>query len=123
MIQERVKEEDCNAGAIFDNLYSSYFPNVKIIIDAICESLPKQKKQQQKNKKQKKQKPNDNTQYEVCTNYRYMRRKEEGLNNALTQKKDDQTTGLLGETVDSKKKAKKAPQVKGLKKSQKKGEE
>ena len=42
MIAERLKEEDCNAGAIFDNLDSHYYPNLKFVIDAICEATPKQ---------------------------------------------------------------------------------
>jgi hypothetical protein len=42
MIKERLSEEDCNAGAIFDNLTGSpHFPNIKFVLDAICEALPK----------------------------------------------------------------------------------
>lgn len=41
MIEERVKEEDCNAGVIFDCLESIYWSNVKIILESICEALPK----------------------------------------------------------------------------------
>jgi len=42
MIAQRVKEEDCNAGVIFDNLESPYWPNLKVALEAICEALPTQ---------------------------------------------------------------------------------
>lgn len=42
MIQQRMKEEDCNAGAIFDNLESSYWPTLKFALESICEALPTQ---------------------------------------------------------------------------------
>jgi len=40
MIHERLKEEDCNAGAIFDCLESPYWPNVKFALEAICDAVP-----------------------------------------------------------------------------------
>lgn len=42
MISQRVKEEDCNAGVIFDNLESPYWPNLKLALEAICDALPTQ---------------------------------------------------------------------------------
>ena len=39
MIQERVKEEDCNAGAIFDCLQSQYWPNLKFALESICDAI------------------------------------------------------------------------------------
>jgi hypothetical protein len=42
MIQARVREEDCNAGVIFDNLEAPYWPSSKDVISYICEALPTQ---------------------------------------------------------------------------------
>lgn len=39
MIAERVKEEDCNAGAIFDCLVSPQWPNLKFLLECICEAI------------------------------------------------------------------------------------
>lgn len=39
MIAERVKEEDCNAGAIFDCLESPLWPNLKFALESICEAI------------------------------------------------------------------------------------
>ena len=39
MLQERVKEEDCNAGAIFDCLECSYWPNLKFGLESICDAI------------------------------------------------------------------------------------
>lgn len=53
--------------------------------------------------------PNDETEYDICTNYRYMRRKNELQ--ALMNKKDESLAQADGE--DKKKKtAKKGPQIK-----------
>lgn len=42
MIQQRTREEDCNAGVIFDHLESQYWPNMKFVIEAICDGLATQ---------------------------------------------------------------------------------
>lgn len=42
MITARVHEEDCNAGVIFDNLEAPLWPNLKFILEAICDALPTQ---------------------------------------------------------------------------------
>lgn len=42
MVAERVAQEDCNAGVIFDNLTSQYWADLKFAIEAISEALPKQ---------------------------------------------------------------------------------
>lgn len=42
MIQQRIQEEDCNAGAIFDCLESPNWPNLKFALDCLCEAIPKQ---------------------------------------------------------------------------------
>jgi hypothetical protein len=40
MIEERIKEEDCNAGAIFDCLESqSQWPNLKFALECLCEAI------------------------------------------------------------------------------------
>lgn len=51
---------------------------------------------------------------DVCTNYRYMRRKDELLN--MGSKKEDQTVTHPDLTETKKKGAKKPPAIKGLKK-------
>jgi hypothetical protein len=42
MISKRLEEEDCNAGAIYDNLKSTYWEDEKAAIELICESQPEQ---------------------------------------------------------------------------------
>jgi adenylate kinase family enzyme len=42
MIQARVREEDCNAGVVFDNLEAPQWPNLKFALEAICDALPTQ---------------------------------------------------------------------------------
>ena len=39
MISERVKDEDCNAGAIFDCLESPYWPSLKFALECLCEAI------------------------------------------------------------------------------------
>lgn len=38
MVRIRLLEEDCNAGAIFDNLKCQYWPDEKFAIELICEA-------------------------------------------------------------------------------------
>jgi adenylate kinase family enzyme len=40
MINKRLEEEDCNAGAIYDCLTSTYWEDEKVAIELICESQP-----------------------------------------------------------------------------------
>lgn len=40
MIQARVREEDCNAGVVFDNLEAPQWPNLKFALEAICDAIP-----------------------------------------------------------------------------------
>lgn len=42
MIQARVREEDCNAGVLFDCLESPHWPTLRFALEAICEALPTQ---------------------------------------------------------------------------------
>ena len=92
MLQKRLQEEDCNAGAIFDSLESRYWPNEKFAIELICEAVPVQNVQivlfnfnkekfgsqnEEDLEAEKKSNPEvegDEETTEVCTNYRYARR-------------------------------------------------
>lgn len=38
MVSKRLEEEDCNAGAIFDNLVSEHFPDEKSTVEMVCEA-------------------------------------------------------------------------------------
>lgn len=42
MINSRLLEEDCNAGAIFDSLESPNWPSLKFALECLCEALPTQ---------------------------------------------------------------------------------
>lgn len=77
MIQLRVQEEDCNAGVIFDQLTSEYWPDEKFAISLISEALPLQKVQVLMfNFKQEEfvGADGEKSEIEVCTNTRYARR-------------------------------------------------
>ena len=42
MLQKRLTEDDCNAGAIFDCLSSEYWQDEKTAIELICDAVPLQ---------------------------------------------------------------------------------
>lgn len=42
MLKERLAQEDCNAGAIFDCLESQYWPDTKFAIELVCDAVPRQ---------------------------------------------------------------------------------
>jgi len=42
MFKERLAQEDCNAGAIFDCLESEYWKDLKTAVELIAEAVPKQ---------------------------------------------------------------------------------
>ncbi len=42
MLKERLAQEDCNAGAIFDCLKSEYWPDLKFALEVICNAVPRQ---------------------------------------------------------------------------------
>lgn len=42
MLTKRLEEEDCNAGAIYDNLKSEYWADEKAAIELVCETCPNQ---------------------------------------------------------------------------------
>lgn len=41
MLAKRMQEDDCNAGAIFDNLTCQYWPDEKFGIELICDAVPR----------------------------------------------------------------------------------
>jgi len=70
-------EDDCNAGAIFDNLKSDLWDTEKYAVELICDAVPVQNIQVmifQSNLEKAKETDNG---VEVCTNYRYMKRQAE----------------------------------------------
>ena len=40
MLKQRLETEDCNAGVIFDNLESEYWPDLKFALELICDTVP-----------------------------------------------------------------------------------
>jgi len=76
MVQTRVSEEDCNAGAIFDNLTSECWPDEKFAVSFISDAVPKQNLQvlMFNFKKEEVQVGETTDSIEVCTNYRYAQR-------------------------------------------------
>jgi len=80
MLKERLQVEDCNAGAIFDDLQSENWPNEKFAIELISEANPLNNVQVIMFKFQKEQigETEEDT-VDVCTNYRYIKRRD-GLN-------------------------------------------
>lgn len=77
MIVKRIEEEDCNAGAIFDNLVSEHFPEEKATVEMVCEASGVQNIQVTifKPNMEKMESGDDEKGIDICTNYRYMRRK------------------------------------------------
>ena len=80
MLKERLSQEDCNAGAIFDCLESEqkYWPDAKYAIELIADTVPAQNLQLYllKFQKEKAEAEGDEA-LDVCTNYRFARRKEQ----------------------------------------------
>ena len=89
MLAKRLSEDDCNAGAIFDNLESQYWPDQKFAIELICDAVPEQQVEvvlfnfnKEKMEKEAAAAGDDagaaevggENMAEVCTNYRYARR-------------------------------------------------
>jgi adenylate kinase family enzyme len=80
MLKERLQQEDCNAGAIFDDLHCENWPDEKFAIEFITEANPLNNVQVIMFKFQKEQvgETEEDT-VDVCTNYRYIKRRD-GLN-------------------------------------------
>ena len=78
MLKERLAQEDCNAGAIFDCLEAEYWPDTKFAVELICDAVPQQNLQLLLLRLQREQAggEGDEEPPEVCTNYRFARRKE-----------------------------------------------
>jgi len=78
MLKERLAQEDCNAGAIFDCLESEYWPGTKFAVELITNAVPQQNLQVLLLRFQKDLAgaEGDEEAPEVCTNYRFARRKE-----------------------------------------------
>lgn len=76
MLGKRMQDEDCNAGAIFDNLTSENWPDQKFAIELICETLPRQNVEVVLFKFNKEDigKDGESQDAEVCTNYRFFKR-------------------------------------------------
>ena len=76
MIQKRLTEEDCNAGAMFDCLTSENWPDDKFAISAIFEACGRQNVQVVifKHLLERPEEAETDTKYEVCVNYRYAQR-------------------------------------------------
>lgn len=75
MLRKRLQEDDCNAGAIFDQLTSEQWPDEKFAIELICDAVPRQKVELVLfNFNREDQAPDSDRKLEVCTNYRYARR-------------------------------------------------
>jgi hypothetical protein len=77
ILRERLSHEDCNAGSIFDCLECEYWPDSKFAIELLLETIPKQNLQVMVMKFQKdlQAREGDEDAPEVCTNYRFARRK------------------------------------------------
>lgn len=90
MIELRVQQEDCNAGAIFDSLSSEHWTDEKFAVKCISEALPSQNVQVllfNFNKEIQMNKDNQPVELDVCTNYRYSRRHDAHLANKKEEEK------------------------------------
>jgi adenylate kinase family enzyme len=76
MLKERLAQEDCNAGAIFDCLESEHWPDAKYAVELIAEAVPKQNLQVLLLRFQRDVAGAEAGEEpaEVCTNYRFARR-------------------------------------------------
>lgn len=83
MVKLRLEEEDCNAGAIFDNLTSELWPDEKFAIGFISDAIPNQSIQVIVFNFNKEVFPvpgkDEGEEIEVCTNYRYAIRHDPAL--------------------------------------------
>ena len=85
MVAKRLSEEDCNAGAIFDNLECQYWKDQKDAIELICDAMPQQNVEvvlfnfnreqvQDPDMSARSAQTENDGMTEVCTNYRYSKR-------------------------------------------------
>ena len=71
MLRNRVLAEDCNAGAIFDNLESEHIGSIKEAVELVSDALPEQNITLLMLKFGQ-----DEEGLDVCDNFRYKLRKE-----------------------------------------------
>ena len=114
MLRKRLTEDDCNAGAIFDNLASQYWQDDKVAIELICEAVPEQNVEVvlfNFNKEQPVVEEGEDAAEanEVCTNYRYSRRHDK----AHIPKEEDQNKDA--ESVAAQTKPKKPAKIQSSK--------
>jgi len=76
MLKERMAQEDCNAGVIFDQLECQYWPDLQFALKVIVEAVPKQNIQLLLLKFNKEREAEEAI--PVCTNYRLARRRMQG---------------------------------------------
>lgn len=117
MVKLRLDEEDCNAGAIFDNLTSDLWTDEKFAIGFISDAIPNQNIQVLVFNFNKEVHPvpgkEEGEEIEVCTNYRYAMRHDPALAQINRQQKKEEEKVAAEEkaTPRDAKKAVKAPKV------------
>lgn len=113
IIRERLAQEDCNAGAIFDCIKSELFGDDKEVIERICEAVPTQNVQLLLLKFQKEletEKDGEGEPLQVCTNYRMARRRLAVSGQGPTS---DGEVPRTGNTADARKKSRAKTSARG----------
>lgn len=135
MLAKRLSEDDCNAGAIFDNLESQYWPDQKFAIELICDTVPEQQVEVvlftfNKEKMVAEQSADASAAdvgdeaniTEVCTNYRFARRNDPAHipkdEDEKKDKRDQQESPLAKKGTKEKAAAKEAEEEKKLKEAE-----
>jgi len=94
MVKLRLEEEDCNAGAIFDNLTSDIWPDEKFAISFISDAIPNQNIQLLVFNFNKEIIPvsgkDEGVELDVCTNYRYATRHNPAFGQKQKPKKEEE---------------------------------
>jgi hydrocephalus-inducing protein len=124
MLQKRLAEDDCNAGAIFDCLASEYWPDEKTAIELVCDAVPLQKVEVvlfnfNRESLQDDAAPDGaeqedaagGEQAEVCTNYRYARRHDPAHIPKVAE--EEKKEPVAADAADPKKRGAKAAPPKG----------
>jgi hypothetical protein len=114
MVKLRLEEDDCNAGAIFDNLTSELWPDEKFAIGFISDAIPNQNIQVLIFNFNKEVYPvagkEEGDEIEVCTNYRYAMRHDPALGgkNSARKREEEKT---VAEDKATPRDPKKAPKL------------
>lgn len=94
MVKLRLEEEDCNAGAIFDNLTSEIWPDEKFAISFISDAIPNQNIQLLVFNFNKEiisvPGRDEGVELDVCTNYRYAIRHNPAFGQKQKPKKEEE---------------------------------